>query len=737
MRTVFASLPCLLAALAASPLPAQLAPATLVPVDSAAEAAVASRVEIIRTEYGVPHVYAADLESAAFALAWAQMEDWGGITAFNLVRARGEYGRHTGRDSIGGDFTARENYARAVETWPLLRAETQAWYEGFAAGVRHYVRLHRQDFPAWMQPDFTGLDAHAREIQGWSRGDAAAFVRRLTAADSTRASVPSTPWDDADPAFGPRFAPDPLQDGSNAWTFNGNRTRSGHAILLRNPHLSWTAGYYEGHVVVPGVLDFYGDFRIGGAFGIIGGFNRHLGWATTNNDPQISQVYALQADPARENHYVLDGRSHALRESKVTVEYALPGGDLGTETRSTWWTSHGPVIHRTPGHIYILKDPRAGEWRSGEQFLRMMMSTSLDEWVDAMRMRAYAQSNFSYADAAGNNAHLYNARTPLLPHPVTGDTAAFARSTRDMWRQLVPFEDLPFYVNPPGGYTSQANDSPDYSNLNVPMDRDTVPSTVEAVRLRPRSQLSLELAHGDAKLSLEDVVTLKHSPRMLVAERTMDDLLEAIRASGTAASGRLAQALAALERWDRTAAAESRGGVLFANWVSQYTQTIDTARFYREPWTPDRPMETPRGIGSPNEAVAAFAAAAAWMDEREWSYDLPWGDAYRVVRGAVDEPVSGCLGSLGCFRTLAFTRDDGGRYVVNSGDGWVSAVEFGDVPRAYTVLAYGQSNQEGHPHFDDQAALFARGQMKEVAFTRQDVERGAVRRYRPDASSVQ
>ena len=31
---------------------------------------------------------------------------------------------------------------------------------------------------------------------------------------------------------------------------------------MRNPHLSWDAGYYEAHITVPGKVNFYGDFRI-------------------------------------------------------------------------------------------------------------------------------------------------------------------------------------------------------------------------------------------------------------------------------------------------------------------------------------------------------------------------------------------------------------------------------------------------------------------------------------------
>ena len=699
-------------------------------VDSAAEAAIAARVEIVRTEHGVPHIFAEDVEAMGFALGWVQSEDWGDVAAVNLVKARGEYARWVGHDSIDGDFGARVDYDRAVETWPLLQPATRAAYDGFAAGVRYYVRLHPDRFPAWMVPDFTGVDAHAREVQSWSRGDAASFLRALRRAG--RGEGPGASTETALDAVddGDAFA----LDGSNAWAFAPSRTKSGHAMLLRNPHLAWDAGYYEAHVVVPGVLDFYGDFRIGGAFGIIGGFNRRLGWATTNNYPTYSQVYALAVDPDDPDRYLLDGRAHALQEHRTTVEYRTDAGGLATETRSTWWTPYGPVIHRTAERIYVLKDPRDGEWRSGEQFLRMMQTGSFEEWLDVMRWRAHPSSNFTYADADGHIAHLYNARLPLLPHPPTGDTAAIASTRADIWEEYVPFDDLPLYVDPPGGYVQQENDTPDYTNLNVPMDRDTMPANLPAPRLRPRSQLALELLHDGPRLSLEEMVALKHTPRMLVAERVVDELLAAIRATGP--KGEVARAARALERWDRTAAAGSRGGVLFEVWVDRYAQTIDTARFYREPWTPDRPMETPRGIGSPDEAVAAFAWAVQRMRERRWGYDIPWGDVHRVIRGHVDEPVSGCPPTLGCFRALSFEEQPDGRQAANRGDGWILAVEFGDPPRAYSVLAYGESDQPDSPWFDDQAAMFAHGQLKKVAFTREDVERGAIVRYRPGADAA-
>ena len=681
--------------------------------------ALAARVEIVRTEYGVPHILAEDLKAMGFGLGYVQSEDYGDIVARGLVESRGEYALHVGYDSIDGDFSAREAYATAVATFHRLEKQTRDVYAGFAEGVNHYVRLHPGEFPAWMTPTFTAYDAHAGDVQTWSRGDARAFVRSMDRrADSSRAAA-AMPGPEPDQAFD--------LDGSNAWAFHGSRTASGRAILLRNPHLAWDAGYYEAHVRVPGVVDFYGDFRIGGPFGIIGGFNARLGWATTNNYPTYSQAYALRADPDRPDHALLDGAPVPLDPRSVTVDYATGDGAVASETRTTWHTPFGPVIHRTPTHVYILRDPRDGEFRRGEQFLKMMLAEDREQWLDAMRMRAHSSSNFTYADADGNVMLYYNARLPALPHESTGDTAAVARSIGEMWSELTSWDDLPLYLNPPGGYVQQANDTPDFINLNVRLDRDTVVPNLPDPRLRLRSQLSLQLIHGDEVLSLEDVIERKHSPRMLLADRVLDDLLAAAGAAGP--DDGLAEAVEVLGAWDRTAAVDSRGGVLFKYWARRFLALGESA--YREPWSVERPTETPRGIDSPEDAVAALRAALEEMRSDGVSLDARWGDVHRVIRGDVDEPVAGCEGVFGCFRTLSFGVTEDDRFAARCGDGWVLAVEFGDVPRADSVLAYGQSPLEDSPHHADQAAMFARGELKRVAWTDADIERTAIRRYRP------
>ena len=152
---------------------------------------------------------------------------------------------------------------------------------------------------------------------------------------------------------------------------------------------------------------------------------------------------------------------------------------------------------------------------------------------------------------------------------------------------------------------------------------------------------------------------------------------------------------------------------------------------FAQPWSAATPMSTPRGIKSPERAVAAFGWAVEEAKRRYGAFDVAWGDVHRVRIGAVDVPVGGCPGWMGCFRVLQYRTDPEGKRSVTGGDGWILAVEFGDVPRAYSVLGYGQSARKESPFYGDQAAMFAKGEMKRVLFSEAEIEAQTVRRYSP------
>jgi acyl-homoserine-lactone acylase len=298
--------------------------------------AEAGQVEVIRTSYGVPHIYADNFRALGYALGYLQLEDYGDRVPIILLGARGELARYQGAGALDADFVNRPYYIRAVETYHRIDPETRDVYEGFAAGVNHYIARHPSEFPPWMRPEFTGHDVAAAYVYRTSQATIRRWIRRLT--DEGRA-----PREDSD-------EPDRFETGSSAWALAPARTTSGAAILLRNPHLSWNAGYWEAHVVVPGHLDFYGDFRIGGPIGIVGGFNQHLGFATTNNDVNTEEMYALELDPRRTDRYLFDGTSLPIRREAVTVSYGSADGQTRV-TRERQITHLGPVLHRDDARV--------------------------------------------------------------------------------------------------------------------------------------------------------------------------------------------------------------------------------------------------------------------------------------------------------------------------------------------------------------------------------------------------
>lgn len=678
----------------------------------------AERVTIRRTAFGVPHILAEDLGSVFYGLAWCHMEDYGGDVTHRFLRARGELAKRFGRDSLESDYWWRPRHALAEKGYRHLASDLREVFEGYAAGVNDYVAAHPEEFPYGVESRISGVDVSAHWMDETLQPK---IDRFLTTQAARRARV--------DSVLG-------SGDGSNAWALAPSRTTSGHAILLRNPHLRWGSGeygaYYEAHLTVPDVIDFYGDFRVGYPLYFNGGFNGYLGWATTNNSPDIEEFYELELDPERPDHYVFDGSSLPLLRDSVAVEIR-GGAGLQTESRELWSTSLGPVVWRSPETVVVVRSADWARFDRAEQFLRMMQARNLEEWKTAMRRQAHVESNFLYADRQGNILYVWNASIPILPHDSGGDTVAVrATGAADVWQDIVPFDSLPQLLNPPGGFVHNENDSFHFTSPLAPLAPPALPAAWPEPSLGLRSQLAIQLLTGDDRLSLQEVIRRKHTPRMLLADRVKQDLLRALRARPSDA---LTEAgIDLLERWDNTAGTESLGAVLFETWWEEYARGTDEP--FRDPWTSDQPLTTPRGLSDPARAAAAFRSAAATTQRRYGRLDVAWGEIHRVRRGEVDLPVAGCPAALGCFRHLRFQEADDAAQVAYTGDAWILAVEFGETPRAFSVLVYGQSSRKDSPHFSDQAALFALERLKPVAFTEDEIAEQLVRAYRPAPSPV-
>lgn len=691
---------------------------------------LAQQVTIRRTEYGVPHVLAQNERALGFGFAYAQAEDHMLSIMELILKARGEMAMHFGAGkndvNLKSDIWNRQYriYARAAETYPQLDKDWRDMTEGFADGLNYYIALHRDDLPDWVQP-VTAYDVAAHGLTGVARF---AFNRRRIV-DRLVAALEG----------GEDVEVEPEDMGSNLWAFDGTRTKSGNAILMGNPHQAWSqvATYYEAHLTIPGKLNFYGSTFIGRPV-LTTGFNDSLGWTHTVNYPDLEEIYALDADPDRPDHYLFDGESVPLRREDVTIKVRDPESASGMrEDRHTFWYSPlGPVIYRTDEKVYVLKSVAYDEFRFYQQWLRLEQSNSFDEFRTVLDDLIIPMFNIGYADKDGNIYYLWNGTVPDLPHASHDAVAVHARGLSDVWTRVHPISELPQLLNPEGGYVMNSNSPPYFTNLNEPLDRSAYPPHFPDNRFSLRSQHSMHLIHNAKQFTLEDVVREKFDMRAVLADRVKGDLLrELLKREAT---GEIAEAAKLLMAWDNSTSRASRGSVLFDQWWRVYTQGAGRApgNQFAIQWQTSNPIHTPMGIKDPERAVAAFETAIQDVKARFGAIDVTWGEAHRMrFADGTDIAVGGSSGTMGAFRVVTFADEPDGKRRARSGDSWIFAVEFSTPPKAYTVVAYSQSEIVGTPHYSDQAELYADNRMKLAAFTETQIAEQLLESYHPGQES--
>jgi acyl-homoserine-lactone acylase len=235
-----------------------------------------------------------------------------------------------------------------------------------------------------------------------------------------------------------------------------------------------------------------------------------------------------------------------------------------------------------------------------------------------------------------------------------------------------------------------------------------------------RPQRSARMLDEDASITLDQLVAYKHSTRMELADRILDDLAHA---AATSDSPLVEQAAKVLATWDRSADSGSRGAVLFYEFWREVTRRAKDASPFATPWSEANPRTTPDGFANPAEAVTALEAAAATVRKTHGALDVAWGDVYRLRRAGLDLAGNGGPDALGIFRNVAYDREKDGKYAAVAGDSFVAAVEFSSPVRAMVLVGYGNASQPGSTHIGDQVQLFAAKKLRQAWLTRGEIEK--------------
>ncbi|MBM4186389.1 MAG: acylase [Gemmatimonadetes bacterium] len=651
--------------------------------------------EILWDTWGIPHIYAPDAEQAFKAFGYAQAASHGNLVLKLYGEARGRAAEYWGAANLPSD--------RFVRTMGIP-ARAASWYQGLTPAMR------------------ANLDAFAAGFNAYAAGHSDQIV------DSVEVVLPVTPQDVLAHGqkivnflfmlFGQAELPETMRNdvrpGSNVWAIGPKRSASGNPLLIGNPHLPWNDLYlfYEAHIVTPD-RNLYGTGLVGMPTIAIG-FNDHVGWSHTVNTQDGADVFRLVKDG---DGYRFDGarREFVTRFEVLTVKGAAP------ESLAVKESVHGPVFSEDRTSALALRVTGLDDPNALEQWWEMGGATGMAQFESAVRRLHIPFFNIMAASTDGHIYYFFGGKTPRRQSgdfaawtgPVRGDTSA------TLWTETLRYDELPHVMDPATGWLQNANDPPWTATWPLVFDPDSFPSYLAPRQMAFRPQRSALMQLADSSVTFEEALAAKHDSYMALTDRILPDLAAAVAASNDPDAK---AAMAVFDQWDRRANPESRGAVLFTDFVSQYWRDTK-GKLYARAWQLDSAVTTPSGLANPKAAVKALVTAGREVTKKFGALDVPWGEVARLRYGGKDFPGNGASGDpFGVFRVAYYREDGDGKRAMEAGDSYYQVVEFGKPVRAKVLTSYGNSTQPGSKHFGDQVELFSKQVMRDAWRTRAEVE---------------
>jgi acyl-homoserine lactone acylase PvdQ len=360
---------------------------------------------------------------------------------------------------------------------------------------------------------------------------------------------------------------------------------------------------------------------------------------------------------------------------------------------------------------------------------------------ESMELHTNSSNNTIYADGDGTIAYFHSnfipERDPSFDwtRPVDGSNPATA------WKGVHAIDESPNLLNPPNGWLYNTNNWPwSAAGPHSPKAAD-FPAYVERNGENARGLHAIRVLENRKDFTLESLLSAAYDSYLPAFATLVPTLIGAW--DGLPASNPLrkqtAEAIALLRKWDYRWSVDSVPTAVAIYWGDEIGRRVAEAAREARLSTDDFVARKAR----PEQLVQALAAALETLSADFGTWKTPWGDINRYQRNTADIvqtfddakpsiPVaftSGRWGSLASYgaRTYPGTK----RMYGTSGNSFVAVVEFGDRVRALAVTAGGQSGSPASPHFGDQAERYAKGDLREVYFYREQVNAHTEREYRP------
>jgi penicillin amidase len=698
-------------------------------------------VEVIRDRWGVPHIYARNVDDLFFTQGFVQAQDR--LWQMEMYRRtyEGTLSEIMGSSYLRHDQTVRLlNYRGPFDDreWKHYHPEGKRIFQAFANGVNAFIAQAGERLPVEFR--LTGIKpqpwtpevALLRTQTAMPAADVNAELRlardvvRLGVDSANKAARPS-PYRALVPAPGvdlslitadvasalggirggvvrPELLPEyrsqqraapsantgvqESSPGSNNWVVSAAHSANGHVVVANDPHrnVANPSIRYIVHLNAPG-------WNVIGATepvlpGVMIGHSERIAWGLTIVGTDQADVYVEDVNPANRNEVSFRGAWEPLRVINDTIR--VKGAAPAVVTHK--YSRHGPVFYEdTVNHkAYAMRStmhlPGSAGYLSA---LRYHALRDCREFLDAQRYFHAPTENMICGDVSGNIAWQASAASPKRPNwhgrlPVPG-TGEFE------WDSLRA--DLPRELNPARGWIATANNDIHPEGYDPPLFFKNTPQDGRVRRLR-------QVLSSGKKFTLADHAALQH---------------DSYNQGGHSNVG------------------------LFRDWTSN-DSTVERARQALADWGGfNRRESTAAAVYRFVGPVIPYEVRTLQLSERKTALEPLIARAVDSLRARLGNDPS--QWRWGKFNTSQFPHPLASAFDItpverHGGPGFVAAVgatyrqviDMSDFDASLATNVPGQSGQPYSPFYQNLVESYGRGEYFPLAFSRAAVERAAAHR---------
>lgn len=683
----------------------------------------AESVEIIRDEWGIPHIFGKTDADTVFGTLYAQAEDDFNRIEENYLNAMGRLSEAEGEGELYRDLrmklfidpkTLKQQY---TESPPWLKRLMDA----FADGLNYYLHTHPETIPRvlfhfepWMALSF-------------SEGSIGGDIERVQLQDLQNFYGPN------DLVAQRKSANDNEPRGSNGFAISPKNSSSGNALLLINPHTSFFFRS-EVHMVSEEGLNAYGAVTWGQFF-VYQGFNEKTGWMHTSSRADAIDEYSEKIIERADGFYYQYGDQELKLQEKIVELKFLKANQLHSRKFNVYFSHHGPIIRSEEDRWVSIKLMQKPVEALTQSYMRTL-ARSYEDFNETMELRTNSSNNTVFADSDGNIAYYHGNFIPRRDPQFNWNSPLDGSNPLTEWNGLHELDEMITLLNPENGWIQNTNNWPFSAAAEFSPKPKDFPGYMANNSENPRGIHAVRVLENEKSFDLNSLLAAAYDSQLPAFEPLIETLIETAKEEQQ--SEKINAAINVLSTWDFRFSLESVETSLASFWGDELFRTALPLAASNKINIYDylNDESAPLMLDALKEAIRLLESSFGhWL--------VPWGEVNRYQRnnGNIVQQFDDSLpslpvafassrwGSLASFGARAYpgTR----RLYGTSGNSFVAAVEFGDRVKARAITVGGLSNNPSSRHFSDQAEMYTRGEFRDVFFYREDIEQNSESSYHP------